>query len=243
MNFKEFQENEHLIENTRQAKQYVQQQKLSQKDFQTLKKIDPSSTGKYVGWMAKIWINEKPDINVLKNLIEEFDVLLRKGKTKTKDIHQFKTFAEFKDEIDELNNTGSNLSLKDLESDYDVILDTKKLFIAAPHTHEASRKLGLTHFSYRDCGDDEDSAWCTTYKTPSHFNSYYYSNNVTFYYIKVKGAKLIRKLQEAFPKRWKALIVTAVAVIENGKMEGYDGLNHQIKNNDIKTFTRIIGIK
>ena len=114
-----------------------------------------------------------------------------KGKAKTKDINQFKSFKYLKSEVDNINQSGDNLSVKDLEKDYDVVLDNEDVLIMSPHTHEASRKLGLTHFAFRDCDNGKDSAWCTTYKAPDHFNDYYYSNNVTFYYIKVKSQRII----------------------------------------------------
>jgi hypothetical protein len=36
--------------------------------------------------------------------------------------------------------------------------------------------------------------------------------------------------------------VTALAVLDNGKIDGYDGLDKQIPEKDINTFTKIIGI-
>ena len=112
----------------------------------------------------------------------------------------------------------------------------------SPHTHEASRKLGLSKFQFRDCEGGKDSAWCTTYKAPDHFNDYYYTRNVTFYYIRVKSPELINKLKEAFPKQYKELEVVALAVLDNGQIDGYDGLDNQISEKNINTFTNIIGI-
>lgn len=232
-----------ILENVKQAKQYVQSGKLSEEDLKKLVEIDPSPTKKFVGWLAKIWINEKPDFDDLRNTIEEYNVFLEKGKTKTKDIYQFKSFKDLHAEVDNINKSGEGVSVKDLESDYDVVLDNSDLLIMSPHTHEASRKLGLSHFAFRDCGDGiKDSSWCTTYKAPDHFNSYYYTNNVTFYYIKVKSQEMVSQLKQAFPKRWKNLIVVALAVMDKGKIDGYDGLDKQISSKDIKTFTNIIGI-
>jgi len=231
-----------ILENVKQAKQYVQSQKLSQEDLNTLIEIDPSPTRKYVGWMAKIWMTEHPDIDDLKSVISEFNTFLEKGKAKTKDINQFKSFKDLKSEVEELNNTGAGMSQKDLESDYETIIDNNDLLIMTPHTHEASRKLGLTHFAFRKCEGGKDSAWCTTYKSPDHFNSYYYKNNVTFYYIKVKSTQMIEELKIAFPKKWESMVVTALALLPNGKIDGYDGKDKQIKPQDVKTFTNIIGI-
>ena len=238
-------ENKHsILENVRQAKQYVESGKLTQEELKILTDIDPSPTRKYVGWMAKQWAEKQiTDIDDLRNTIEEFNTLLEKGKTKTKDIYQIKSFKALQDEVDQINNSGENISTRDLESDYDTVLENSDLLIMSPHTHEASRKLGLSQFAFRDCGDDgKDSSWCTTYKAPDHFNDYYYTNNVTFYYVKVKSQQMINQLQDKFPKTWKNLVVVALAVLDNGKIDGYDGLDKQISKGNIKEYTGIIGI-
>jgi len=238
-------ENKHsILENVRQAKQYVESGKLTQEELKILTDIDPSPTRKYVGWMAKQWAEKQiTDIDDLRNTIEEFNTLLEKGKTKTKDIYQIKSFKALQDEVDQINNSGENISTRELESDYDTVLENSDLLIMSPHTHEASRKLGLSQFAFRDCGDDgKDSSWCTTYKAPDHFNDYYYTNNVTFYYVKVKSQQMINQLQDKFPKTWKNLVVVALAVLDNGGIDGYDGLDKQISSNDIKEYTNIIGI-
>jgi len=238
-------ENKHsILENIRQAKQYVESGKLTQEELKILTDIDPSPTRKYVGWMAKQWAEKQiTDIDDLRNTIEEFNTLLEKGKTKTKDIYQIKSFKALQDEVDQINNSGENISTRDLESDYDTVLENSDLLIMSPHTHEASRKLGLSQFAFRDCGDDgKDSSWCTTYKAPDHFNDYYYTNNVTFYYVKVKSQQMINQLQDKFPKTWKNLVVVALAVLDNGKIDGYDGLDKQISKGNIKEYTGIIGI-
>jgi len=238
-------ENKHsILENVRQAKQYVESGKLTQEELKILTDIDPSPTRKYVGWMAKQWAEKQiTDIDDLRNTIEEFNTLLEKGKTKTKDIYQIKSFKALQDEVDQINNSGENISTRELESDYDTVLENSDLLIMSPHTHEASRKLGLSQFAFRDCGDDgKDSSWCTTYKAPDHFNDYYYTNNVTFYYVKVKSQQMINQLQDKFPKTWKNLVVVALAVLDNGKIDGYDGLDKQISKGNIKEYTDIIGI-
>jgi len=234
----------YIIENVSQAKTYVGQGKLSEDELKQLIEIDPTPTRKYVGWMAKQWIAKTvTDIDDLRNTIEEYNTFLTKGKTKTKDINQFKSFEGLKKEVDAINQSGDAISVKDLESDYETIINNSDLLIMVPHTHEASRKLGLSQFVFRDCGDGKkDSSWCTTYKAPDHFNDYYYTNNVTFYYIKVKSKEMINKLKETFPRRWKNLIVTALAVLPKGQIDGYDGLDKQISKKDIDTFINIIGI-
>jgi len=232
-----------IKENTRQAKTYLQKGEISPEELEMFIEIDPTSTRKYVGWMAKQWKSGNvDDKSLLKSTVEEFDVFLEKGKARTKDINQFKTFADLEKEVEYLNQTGAGVSVKDLESDYDTVVDTEDLLVMVPHTHEASRKLGLSHFSFRDCPEGKDSAWCTTYKAPDHFNSYYYQHDVTFYYIRIKSKNLISKLKEAFPDKWEPLVVVALAVLENGDIDGYDGNDRQMGNREVKRYTSLIGI-
>jgi len=233
-----------IKENVKQAKQYVDVGKLSQDILKSLIEIDPTTTRKFVGWMAKQWVAKTvTDIDDLRNNIEEYNTFLEKGKAKTKDINQFKTFKDLANEVDTINKTGEAVSLKDLESDYETIVDNSELLIMVPHTHEASRKLGLTRFSFRDCGDGtKDSAWCTTYKAPDHFNDYYYKHNVTFYYVLVKSQELIDNLIKTFPQRGKAMIVTALALLDSGQMDAYDGKDRQLSKNEIQRFLDITGI-
>jgi len=231
-----------IKESVKQGKTYVDQGKLSKQDLEII--ITASPDPKYVGWMSKIWISEKPDIDDLRNNIEEFDTFAKKGKSKTADINQFKSFEDLKSEVDEINQSGEAMSNKDLELDYETLVDNDNMLIMVPHTHEASRKLGLSYFSFRDCDNGKkDSAWCTTYKSPNHFNDYYYTNGVTFYYIRVRSQKIIDQLEKAFPNRYKQLEVVALAVLKNKKIDGYDGLDKQISNKDIDTYKQILGLR
>lgn len=234
-----------LLENMKQAKTYLDKGTLSKENLERLINIDPTSTRKFVGWMAKQLIKKSvTDWDILKSTIEEYNTFLEKGKAKTKDINQFKTFQDLEKEVEYLNQSGEGVSVKDLESDYDTVLDNSDLLIMSPHTHEASRKIGLKYFSYRDCEDgSKDSAWCTTYKTSSHFNSYYYNNDVTFYYIRIKSESLMSELKQAFGERGDRLVVVALAVLEGGEIDGYDGLDKQMSEEDISKYTGIIGIK
>jgi hypothetical protein len=231
-----------ILENLKLAKQYADQGKLSQEDLKKLAEADPTPQKKFVGWMAKVWVAEKPDFDDLRNTVEEYNVFLNKGKAKTKDINAFKTFKDLHSEVDSINRSGEGISVRELENDYDIVTDNQDLYIASPHTHEASRKLGLSKFAFRDCEEGKDSAWCTTYKAPDHFNDYYYNNDVTFYYIRVKSPELLSKLKEAFPKKYKAMEVVALAVLEDGQIDGYDGLDNQLSSKGIQKFTNILGI-
>ena len=233
-----------LQENRKQAKELVVQGKLSPEEFELLQTIDPSQTKKYMGWMAKQWVAKNvTDIDQLRNKIEEYDAFVKSGKAKTKDIFQFKSFADLKKEVDELNAMGSE-SKSELRDDYEIVRDDDKVLIAVPHSHEASRYLGLSKFTYRDCeGGGKDSAWCTTYKAPDHFHNYYYKQGITLYYIKVKNESIIDALKTAFPSKQGAMVVVALLVNKSGKLsDGYDGIDAQLNAKEIATFRRIVGV-
>ena len=236
-----------LNENRKQAKELVVQGKLSPEDFELLQTIDPSPTKKYMGWMAKQWINKETSgiasKDDLKNKIEEYDAFVTSGKAKTKDIYQFKSFVDLKKEVDELNAMGSE-SKSELRDDYEIIRDDDKLLIAVPHSHEASRYLGLSKFTYRDCeGGGKDSAWCTTYKAPDHFNGYYFRQGITLYYIRVKDQGTMDDLEAAFPEKEGAMVVVALLVNNKGKLfDGYDGEDSQLTSKQIATYRKIVQI-
>ena len=238
----------HLIqENRKQAKELVVQGKLSPTDFEEIVRIDPSPTKKYTGWLARQWVNKTTSgiqsIDNLRNTIEEYDAFVTSGKAKTKDIFQFKSFADLKKEVDELNASGVE-SKSELRDDYEIVTDDDKVLIAVPHSHEASRYLGLSKFTYRDCeGGGKDSAWCTTYKAPDHFHNYYYKQGITLYYVRVKNESIINALKTAFPDKEGAMVVVALLVNKNGKLfDGYDANDNQLNTKQIATFRQIVQI-
>ena len=234
-----------LIENAKLAKQnYLDKGLISQEEYDNLVNIDPTSSKKYVLWLTKKYKEENISIDDLKNTIEEFDVFVRKNKlTREKaDINSYKTFNDLKNTVDNLNQTGEGMSLKELENDYDVIVNNEDLYIVSPKTHEASRKLGLTTFAHRDSGDCKDSAWCTTYKSESHFNDYYLKRNVTFYYILVKSKKMLEQIKQTFPTGYKNLVKVAFAVLPDGRVDAYDAMDKQMNAKSINAFRKVIGL-
>lgn len=233
---------QYILENVSQGKEYVDKNKLSTHDFAAIFGIDPSPNYKFVGWMTTQWVNKAvTDMKVLKDTITKYNTFQKKGKVKTKDIYQFKTFKDLKDEVDNIDESGAGVSsIKNLESDYDILADDGDVLIVSPHTHEASRKLGLSDFSPRNCEDGgKDSAWCTTYKDPRHFNQYYHTGNMTLIYILIKSNSIIEKLKKAFPN--KNMKVVALALKDGKIVEAKDGDNEDILYK-IETFNSIVGI-
>jgi hypothetical protein len=152
-----------------------------------------------------------------------------------------------------LNDTGEGLSDADKENDYETIVDNNDILVMCPHTHEASRKLGLSTFKYRDCGDGKkDSSWCTTYKASDHWNDYYLKSKATFYYFLIKSDVLMEKLETEFPfinedtMCGNNMRVVALAVLDDNRIDGYDGLNKQFDSDTSQTnvdkFRKIVGV-
>jgi hypothetical protein len=224
-----------FCESLKQGKEYLRQGKIEQSVLDEIVTIDPTKNNKYVGWLCKQYIREPFDISSMKSYIEEYDVLVNK-KSINADINSFKSINVFKEEIDKVNSTRS-ASLKELQLDFDVILDNETLYIARPNSYEASRKLGLSTFAHRnnEQSGNKDSAWCTTYSNSDHWNDYYYNHNVTFYYCKIKDENLIEHLNSKYKtnKPTCDLTVFAVAILEDGTLDIYDANDAQIKLPDV----------
>ena len=235
-----------LIQGVRAAGPFIARQFARPTVQKGLLGIDPTPQKKYVGWMAKKWIEggkKEIDAQQLEDYIPTYDKLVSTNKIDERDINKFKSIKDLADKIEVIQSTGEDISTSSLEKDADVVLDNEDLLIMSPHTHEASRKLGLSAFAHRKCKGGKDSAWCTTYKSPDHFNDYYYSNKVTFYYTKVLSEDIMEQLQVAFPRRYQALVVMAFAIIPKGNgivVDAYDGKDKRITKKDIEKIVEIV---
>lgn len=224
---------------------------INEEVYQFILDIDPSEKKKYASWMGRMWVDAGGlDKDELRNKIEEFHVFMEKQKTTTKDINDFKTFQDLANEVDTINDQASGMSMKDLEMDFETIVNNEDMYVTVPHTHEASRKLGLTHYNMRHNSDNTmDCAWCTTYKNPDHFNDYYYKQMITFYYVRVKSARLINKLKATFGEglvnkgipKYLAYTCVAVVVKENDNVtDAYDALDNSMPKDDMKKWMEIM---
>ena len=177
---------------------YIRKGLLGQEEFDKIKNILNNETRKYFDFLLKAYLNGYKNIPQMKNIIEEFHVFAVKGKTKYKDINKYKTFNELIDDVNILNQTGSAISKKEWQSDYDVIRDDGDVIIYVPHSHEAARKLSMSKFGWKQCSEGEglETPYCIAYKTPKHFDDYYYKHNITFYLIKAISPDMKNKLDK-----------------------------------------------
>ena len=200
-----------IFENLKFAKSELSNGEISQKDFDYLLNLDKSETKKYIGWMVKHF--KGVETNLFRNKLEEFQSL------NMGDIYRFKTFDELEKAVD-IENNKKSMSFKEQAKDYDVIIDNEDMFLVSPHSHEASRKLGLKYFAFRTKDGVKDCAWCTTYSNNANFNDYYYYKSDTFYYF------LDKKNNNAY----------AFQVHKDGNITTYDELDKKVKRNIAKDY-------
>jgi predicted DNA binding protein len=261
-----------ITESRREAKQLLQQGKLNKQEFDTIVGIDPTEQKKYTGWLARIYVKgEEQNIDNLRNTIEEFDAFVRKGliKDQKSNIQSYKSFKDLYNIVNELNKTETTASKSELSGDFDVIVDNDDIRIVTPYTHEASRKLGLTPiekggFAFRECeGGKKDSAWCTTYSTSTHWDDYYYVNNVDFYYTLIKSDNLKNQLKRSgFDEKHYVVALARILIDDPSKLnqfgdniftkkdsegnlygyDAYDGTDSQMDRDMLDTWMKIVGI-
>lgn len=233
-----------IVENRQLTKALLQKGEISEELYKKIEDADPTPQKKYMFWMAKqLLSNDTLNIDMLRNTIEEFDLFVKRGRIREKkDVNAYKTFDELKKVVDEINERGAK-SNKEMERDFEIIEDTEDMYIVVPHSHDASRKLGLSEFAYRkrDQGGDCDSAWCTTFKTDSHFLDYYYNQNITFYYVKIRSEKKKEELKKAFGKGWEDKSMCAFVVHPDGEIEAYDAMDHRMSDQEVKKVRRVMG--
>jgi len=214
----------------------LQKELISPEEINQLKDIDPSPTKKYLDWLVKIWMKEKPDLNELRNYLEEFLALTQEHRTIGVDINTFQSYEDFKSFVNQENEKAA-ATLEELENDYEVVKDDQDLFVAIPYTHAASRYLGLKYFGTRA---DKTCAWCTTYKVATHFNSYFYNQGITFYYIKVRSEEMKKKLNTI--KRNKELEHVALLQYPDGRVEAYDASDNSMSQDTLNKFRQVVGL-
>jgi hypothetical protein len=170
--FKEFL----MLEATAVAKQYVQNGKLTQNEFDTIKDLDTTSSKKYVDWIAKQVVNKNIDLNKdaddLKKDLQIYDDLLNRKIIKST-IDMIKSFAEFKDVLKDSEGKESKSKTMNQDffaeelkgfkkgQDYDIVHNDSKSIVYAIYNHKLS------------CAVGKDSGWCTTMPTSqSHWDNY-----------------------------------------------------------------------
>lgn len=230
------------------GKEWLKNGKITQAQLDRAVELDPTKEKKWVGWICKVLLaNGEPDRFL--SYLQEYETFIKSGRIDKKDINQFKTFDQLKEEVDQINSQKS-ASLKELKTNYDTIQDDANLLICRPNSHEASRYLGLSKFAFRDCGDGtKDSAWCTTFGNNGNFMQYFGKDMNTFYYIRIKNNAWLSKCpHKSSGYNGKPLkgtespwVVMAMQIHADGKMDAWDGTDTKLTSGELIKYKEIIG--
>lgn len=214
---------------------------ISKEDLDVLKSLDPSPTKKYLDFLVKLWIKEKPNIDELRNYIEEFDTLVERHNIPGIDINRFNSYDDFKNFVNNENERAS-ANVEEFSNDYEIVRNDDDLFIVIPFSHAASKKLGIKYFSVRETEDPnvKNCPWCTAYNNPEHFKNYFYVKGLTLYYIKVKNPEMLKKIR-ALPGG-KYLENVALYEYPDGSVGMSDSQDASVSENVINKFRSIVGI-
>jgi hypothetical protein len=240
-----------IIENKKQAQQLVDQGKLSGEDFDRIVAIDQTPTKKFTGWLAKQWsLGQVTNPDEAKSVLDMFNKLASTKKIKQTDIQHYKTFQDLKAELDKAENIGAGITNKQMQGSFEVIRDDEDLLIVSPYTHAACRKLGQSQFAFREHESEDseagDSAWCVTFKNPKHFNEYYYIIEDTFYFIKVRSARLLQQLKKQGFGLEYSIVAVKVPDQEGGERESekeaYDGNDENFLGKELNKYLNTINV-
>lgn len=243
-----YKESVFITESRKEGKLLVQQGRITQDEFNNIVNIDPTPNKKYVGWMCKQWAAHTiADLTALKEVIEGWERVIAsstaRAAIKNTDIYSY-TFDQVAKIVNEQDEAKKNLP----ENNYEVLLDTPDILMIAPYTHEASREQGLRHFAIRVCFDEKDRptgqkdcAWCTTFKSPDHWNQYYYGEDKEFRYIKVKSEAMKQKLlQNGFKE--EETVIAVVIPRRGNKIIAFDGYDKKLDTDRLMTLLQLMNI-
>ena len=199
--------NMEVMEGVTQVKsKYVDSGKIPEDVFNKFVDGDRSRTKKYVGWMAKQYIQDPGRPDHIVDVVNMFDTLVRNKRVDTTDIYQYGSLEDLETALSSVEDTTSKTQkVKDIKKDVNVILDTENVFIVEPKTHEAS------------CFYGKGTKWCTTSKE-THYWNLYYDRGSRLYYIMAKKTK----------KKY------AVLVSPSGEKTVYDELDHTMPFDKLK---------
>jgi len=194
-------------------KNYLEKDLISSEDLESLKELDPSKTNKYTYFLTKCFVEEGvKDLDLMRNVITEYDALASGRSIEKADITQVKNFKELQ-EIVKLGNAKKSASINSQKKDFKIIRNDSDVLVTVPYTHEASAYLGKKYFaSPSKIGLDgqPECVWCTTYGTNNHWNNYTYGgHDLNFFYIWFKSPEKHEELKKTFGKEWKKWIKVA----------------------------------
>jgi len=188
------------------------QKKYPNVNIDLLAKGDPSSSNKYIEWMAKqLNSDNNLDLEEVITAIQLFDKISNRIQSNKKDINNYKSFEELIKLIDSVplqSKTAEKKTSKIKGSTK--IGETEEYFVYRIDTHEACTLMG------------KGTKWCITEKNPSMWNNYT-KGQIKFYFAIKKSPK-----NDNFDKI--AMSIPLDKEFDN-KIRLFDAQDIQIENN------------
>ena len=124
------------------------------------------------------------------SFIEDYNVELKRGTIKQKDIFAFDNWRHFLEEVEKAQQSKSKAELKKIEREGGTrVYEDENVLIVHPTTHQAS------------CAFGSGSKWCVAAKNePGTFRNYTEENGVVLLYFLPKGRQSFRPEPTAVPK-------------------------------------------
>jgi len=206
---------EALLESLNSAKKkYLETNQVDTSTFDKLKKYDPTPSFKYLEKIIEFYLDSNPDD--LKSLIQSYHNLHGKNQVKTRDINSFKSFEQFKSEVEASDTQYLQKTIKKSKSkEADIVFENPKWLVVIPRTTEASCTYGA------------HTKWCTAGKENNLF-SLYKKREITLYYIITK--------EKQKDSRYNKM---AVAVYNGGQKECFDTFDKSMDFDDVLDLTGI----
>ena len=159
-------------------RQYVENGKVPGATFKQLEELDPTGQKrKYLGWILARYVDgyrDKAQYEVLK----DFEELTPRKKIKGQDadIGRYKSPEAVFDAVKKFEAPSKSEQKADLKSGRidpaDVVYENEQVWVVKPKTKQDSCRYGA------------GTKWCTATGTSyNYFNSYYYGEKVTLYYV------------------------------------------------------------
>ena len=193
-------------------RQYVDSGKIGADTFSALEREDPSDRHKYLGWMIRQYLlnpeKQRQVIDVTKLFDQQVQRNKLQGRESNIEDYDLESANAVVTKLSSEKTKGEiNRQIKSNEAD--LVEETDKYIIISPKTYAASCKYGA------------GTKWCTTERSPRHWDVYY-NANVKFYYILMKGGEKY-----------------AVAVFPSGKMKAF---NEKDKKMSMSKLIEVTGV-
>jgi hypothetical protein len=180
------------MEATATAKAYVKSGKLTKEVYDTIYKLDTTTSKKYVDWVSIQVVNNGFDLETnkvkLKTALDSYEDLTTRGLLKL-NIAEIKSVKDLNDILEANKNVASKREVSNQDlfvgelkgftkgKDYDIVHNDSKSIVYAIYNHKLSCTVG------------KDSGWCTTAKSNSDHYKNYEKQGAEFLYLIDKQIK------------------------------------------------------